>query len=67
MSKLLGTGPLTMGNLVQGKPPAEGMTSHARTYICRSCGKSFSHYKGVKFWPGGLGLCKEHNPSHKPE
>ncbi len=62
MSKLLGTGPLTMQNLVQSQQPIN--TTGKRNYICRRCTTTFTWYKGAKTFPGGTGLCKQHNPNY---
>lgn len=36
-----------------------------RTFICRKCNATFLFYKGMRAYPGGTGLCKQHNPNFK--
>lgn len=41
------------------------METRRRTFICRKCNVTFLFYKGMRAYPGGTGLCKEHNPNYK--
>jgi hypothetical protein len=65
MSKLLGP-KLTMQSQFSHSRPSQHVSlpqQNRRTYVCRRCGETFVHYAGVKTFPGGTGLCKEHNPN----
>lgn len=64
MSKLLG-GKLTLESVFQSNKGGGISPFQKRRYICARCQVTFDHYVGVKAMPGGLGLCKEHNPAMK--
>jgi protein-arginine kinase activator protein McsA len=64
MSKLLG-GPLTMQSISPHSGLPGPTTFQKKQYICRRCHVTFEHYKGVKQFGGGIGLCQEHKPKEK--